>query len=57
MRKPDTYEDFKGWFEVRYAGPGSVTVGEACREFTGTSIPVILQWWQRFKDEGKEDMP
>ncbi len=50
--RPDAYEDFREWFGPRYTGPGSVTVGDACREFTSTSLETILAWWKRYLAEG-----
>jgi hypothetical protein len=44
-RKPDTYEDFVAWRDARDCE--AVTVGDAMRYFTGTPLPVLLQWWKR----------
>ena len=41
--KPDTYEDFAQWRGTRPAA----TVGDACREFTGTSLELLLVWFAR----------
>jgi len=40
---PDTYEDFAEWRGSRPAA----TVGDACREFTGTSLELLLVWFAR----------
>ena len=48
----DTYQNFAAWREeVTARRPdGHVTVGDAMRYFTGTPIPVILDWFSRWRD-------
>lgn len=47
--RPDTYDDFVEWRDERH--DEKVTVGDAMRWFTGTSLERILEWWKRDQAE------
>ncbi len=50
--RADRYEDFAAWRKepTTRRADGHVTVGDAMRYFTGTPIPVILDWFSRWRD-------
>ena len=49
--KAHTYDDFVAWRDEHH--DQHVTVGDAMRYFTATSLEMILQWWTR--DQAEQD--
>ena len=47
-----TYDDFVTWRDKHH--DQDVTVGDAMRYFSGTSLERILQWWKRDEEEQEE---
>ncbi len=47
--KARTYDDFVAWRDEHH--DQRVTVGDAMRYFTATSLETILQWWERDRAE------